>query len=148
MADEPLTEVSFRPSKRCKVARKPTYQDSTEDAASPSIGEPQRLRSNHEFEYVAEASGGVAQVQRRGGARKLGISFSSNESARMKAQSNPHEERALVPVGEDSASDFPTNDRFVKPTGRVGVTDDRHMYVQLTKSSFMKTSTDSAGWHT
>ena len=74
-----------------------------------------------------DGEGTTLRLQKRGGAKKRGIGFSSMEG-RKTAQQEDSEEMALVPITQDVAEEM-QNDRFVKPTGREVVTEDKHMYV-------------------
>lgn len=123
MADEAPSEVLFRASKRRKILRKPAHADIESDAqaADEVITEPS-------LEAGSDGSSGVVFAKKKGGRGQTGINFSTND-ARRAGELEPNEDRSLVVVGDEGAPTHPANDRFVKPTGRVGPTDDRHMFV-------------------
>lgn len=128
MADDEQAQVLFRNSKRRKILRKPNQRDDPDDATYPLTEEAGMAITKHEDEHEENGKGGVTRVQRKGGGKKLGIGFSSSDTGR-NVERATSEEQVLVAANENGVSEQPTNDRFVKPTGRVGVTEDRHMYV-------------------
>lgn len=129
MADTDVaSEPVFRSNKRRKVFRKRADSDHAEEGAltGERAGEgPQELEA---IDQAEEDEANVTRSQKRGGARKLGITFSSTGGGRT-AQQQATEETALVPFTQDAEQEL-HNDRFVKPTGREVVTEDKHMYVE------------------
>lgn len=126
--DEVPTEPLFRANKRRKIFRKRTDADAEEETLPR---ETQGADDAAITEQIIEHEQPL-RFQRRGGIRKQGIAFSSAEGRRSAAleEERQNEERALVPIAneEDAAAQ---NDRFVKPTGKVGAAaEDKHMYVR------------------
>jgi hypothetical protein len=99
-----------------------------------------------ESEDEENGGSGVVRLQRKGVAKKRGIGFTSNDPAR--TGDDEAEGRALVVANQDEAQEAVRGDRFVKPTGKVAVAENKHMYVisraWITKS---RSSTNGAGWH-
>jgi len=129
-----VAEPVFRANKRRKVYRKRADSDNGDEGPShiADHGESQseQLRGNREDE-----AGTALSIARRGGIRKQGIAFSSTESRRTEQQDN--EEKALIPFSAEEVEEEDVhNDRFVKPTGRVTTTEDKHMYVGTIDACF------------
>ena len=55
------------------------------------------------------------------------------------------EEGTLVVANEDEAKQTIHGDRFVKPTGRVAVAENKHMYATSSSSMLRVNSTNSVG---
>lgn len=140
MADTDVASESlFRANKRRKVFRKRNDLDVDKDGGIKDEG-AEDVRGSKDADAVDEGDGSVLRMQKRTGVRKSGIGFSSMDSRRAAPQQH-NEETALVPVTQDIAQEM-QNDRFVKPTGREVVTEDKHMYVavvvlKLTKSAVL-----------
>ena len=135
MDTEVPSEPLFRANKRRKVLRKRADSDADVEVGSlptvvigtdadATITEPPPVDAT-------KAAGAPLWLQKRGGTRKHGIGFSSAETrSRSVNDEQQNEVTALVPAKEDGALEVAAqNERFVKPTGRVDVTEDRHMYV-------------------
>lgn len=148
MTDEQPGEVLFRASKRRKVVRKRPHQDGPDDEPSPLAlaHESGTAITKHHQENDENGVDGMTRVQKKGPVKKFGIGFSSADSSRYTGQEQL-EEQALIAVSEDGVSEIPKNDRFVRPTGRVGVTEDKHMYVLPGGKYISRGSTNSVGWH-
>lgn len=149
MAEEQPAEIIFRASKRRKVLRKATQQDGEENAHSPSPVKEEVATEipTRSLEREDDGIGSFLRIQRKPGARKSGIAFSSMDNARRAGQ-DEEDNMALVLVSESGSSEMPKHDRFVRPTGRAEVTEDKHMYVLMSKNIATKGSTNSVGWHT
>lgn len=115
----------FRPSKRRKVFAKRTTDDDQgkDERQSSTVTEDV---SGGDLNASEEDSSRLASVVRRPAAKKHGIGFSSSGAA---ARQDVPTETALVPVVEADAGSVLQSDRFTKPTGDVGVVEDKHLYV-------------------
>ena len=122
------SEPLFRANKRRKVFRKRGDSNGSNEALPSVPVAPNEAEFNVD-QGQSDVAGGVLRLEKKGGARKYGIGFSSTDGRR-----NPEQEQggetALVPMSEKGAKEVLANDRFVKPTGRVGVTEDKNMYVR------------------
>lgn len=131
MADaDTAAEPVFRANKRRKVARKRAdSEDAGEDKEGQnSVGGGPGAKAIDSSEDKEESA---LRAQKRAGARKHGIAFSSSGARRTTEEGN--EGQALVPYSQDAPSDSHI-DRFVKPMGREAVSEDKHMYVAATTS--------------
>ena len=136
MAEDQTAEPPPPTFKRRKVMRKPNQEDDSNETPSGISRDANAAISEHDEEFRENGAGLVTRVSKKGGVKKLGIGFSSTGNGRTMRDEQP-EEQALVVASDTGVSELPQNDRFVKPTGRVGVvTEDRHMYV----SRFVKIS--------
>ncbi|KAK5684173.1 hypothetical protein LTS10_004037 [Elasticomyces elasticus] len=120
MADEAEStgEPLFRATKRRKIFRKRNDDDdvdatTTEASAATSI---------NSIPYDAEPA--IARLRRPVG-KKHGITFSSSTAPKQELE--PSEDTAMVLVQPDHEQGMVQVDRFVKPTGKAAVVDDRHM---------------------
>lgn len=127
MANEaPTTEATFKVSKRKRLRRKRSEVDSDDD---------EQHRSGLTSTFHGDGDGkdfevGELQVVKRPIAKKYGISFVGTK----KPQREEQEDMALVAVDQDGDQNMGHTGRFVRPTGRVAVVEDRHMYgIQSTK---------------
>ncbi|KAK0363985.1 hypothetical protein LTR02_003753 [Friedmanniomyces endolithicus] len=126
MADErdSTAEPLFRANKRRKVFRK---RDGGKDYDGDEIGtapaEDVPASTNEERD---ESAGMVVPRARRPAVRKHGIAFTSTGPA-TKQQLVDSEEMATIPAHPDREQKEVPGDRFVKPTGKAAVVDDRHM---------------------
>lgn len=127
MDEEAPGEPFFRPNKRRKVFRKRTNSEDPE-ATSDVVGNSAAVVVDQSDAGAEDnSSSGVVRFQRKTGAKKAGIAFTSSDAIRNGEEEN--EERALVVVEDDTAPDVIQGDRFVRPTGKVAVTENKHMYV-------------------
>jgi hypothetical protein len=144
--DEVEKEPLFRANKRRKVVRRRAEAEDKSDSADDGDQEP--MISN--LAPIADEDGSAAvRVQRRPNVRKHGIGFTSTSSRRAE-NAGETEDMALVRVDADGAQDdVPGSDRFVRPTGKVAVAEDKHMYVDITNTQYLAEwgSTNSVGWH-
>lgn len=127
--DETATGPMFRPNKRRKVFRKRVDVD---DEAVPDDA------TSTETVVTQPGSPGPAestlQFQRRQPPRKHGVVFTSVEKSQ-KQELEPEGEMALTRMHPSREQIIDQSDRFVKPTGKVAVVDDKHMYVIVILSS-------------
>jgi hypothetical protein len=129
MEDNTSREPLFRANKRRKVFRKRANSEGP-DAASNAICEPAAPAGGTDALYDKEESNGstgIVRFQKRTGARRAGIAFTSSDATRNGEEEN--EERAMVVAEDNGAPAAVQGDRFVRPTGRVAVTENKHMYV-------------------
>lgn len=146
MADpDGASEPVFRASKRRKVFRK-RADSIPEDAGTEAGGAEDGLESKAAGQEEKDAESPL-RFQKRLGVKKRGMGFSSS-GGRKAAPLQDNKETALVPATQDAAQET-QNERFVRPTGREMVTEDKHMYVGAHLAQILeKHSTDSVGWHT
>lgn len=133
MADETPDEPIFRANKRRRVIRKRSISDPLEESFTRSEAPAENadaLITKHGSESEEDGASALMRVQKKGGVRKHGIGFSKADG-RQHGKQQQNEETALVPGRQDEAETPAQNDRFVKPTGRVGMAEDKHMYVPL-----------------
>ena len=123
MADEASEEPLFRSRKRRKALQKPSASGDLDDA----LPMPEAVITKHLSEEEDTEDTGVFRVQKKGGTRKHGIGFTSNPVLRSKGAEN--EALALAVLNEDAAQEVMSANRFVRPTGKVAVTENKHMYV-------------------
>lgn len=126
---EPQQGALFRPSKRRKVFRKRVAED--DQVAEERQGSVAEFNgSSGDANAVQEGSNDLPPVVRRPAAKKHGISFSTNGAANQGiTRQDISTEVALVPVIEQDVGNALQSDRFTKPTGNVGVVEDKHLYV-------------------
>ena len=150
MGDEAPNEPLFRASKRRKILRKRTGSDSSPQpppAAEDVADEVAAPITKHATESEDGSAGVVLRLQKKSVVRKRGIAFSSVDNRRYPEQEQ-NEETAVGPARQDEAQDVAQNDRFVRPTGRVGLTEDKHMYVPVyRRAALARNSTNSVGLH-
>lgn len=124
-AAEPL----FRANKRRKVFRKRTEAEDEDDDVPASMTPPAlESVSNGSASKIAEPALGVLRVDKRATTNKRGIGFSSTQQRRQDDAEEDTEGRAVTLAPQTEVQDVSDIDRFVRPTGRVGVTEDKHMY--------------------
>lgn len=127
---EPQQEALFRPSKRRKVFRKRVAGDD-QDAEERQGSSAELDGSGGDVNAVQEDFNHSLPVVRRPTAKKHGISFSSSNAPNQGATNQvAPTETALVPVIEQETGNSLQGDRFTKPTGNVGVVEDKHLYVK------------------
>lgn len=127
MDEDTSKEPTFRAKKRQKVYRKRADSDDADEATVNTAAQVDAI-TNH-AQSVDDQDTAPVRVLRKPGVKKQGIAFSSSEGRR-DAERDVEAEKALVLAQVEAAGqDAPGADRFVRPTGRVAVTEDRHMYV-------------------
>lgn len=136
MEGEASGEPLFRASKRRKILRKRTGSDASNHSPVAVSNDAEALITKQSSDNDESIVTGVVRSQRKGGIRKHGIGFTSGDASRNAEVQN--EGQALVLADEDEAQGGMQSDRFVKPTGRVAVADDKHMYVALYGMVFQK----------
>ena len=131
MDDDTPREPLFRANKRRRVFRKRAHSDEL-DAAAEALSDPTARVVGTDALYYEEAnngSTGIVRFQKKTGAKKAGIAFTSSDATRNGEEEN--EERATVVAEDDGVpAAIQGADRFVKPTGKVAVADNKHMYVR------------------
>ena len=142
MPGEPL----FRASKRRKFFRKRTGSEER-SASSNQVSQSAEVPiAQGETEDEENGGSGVVRLQRKGVAKKRGIGFTSSDAPR--TENDEAEERALVVANQDGAQEATRGDRFVKPTGKVAIAENKHMYV-ISRACMTKprNNTNGVGWH-
>ncbi|KAK0836074.1 hypothetical protein LTR73_000575 [Friedmanniomyces endolithicus] len=126
MADvgDSTTEPLFRANKRRKVFRK-RADSNDNDGDEVDSAPPQEAPASTNDEH-GESVGMIVPRARRPVARKQGIAFTSTGHT---TQQEPvdDEEMAMISVHPDREQNVVPGDRFVKPTGKAAVVDDRHI---------------------
>lgn len=127
-------EVLFRSNKRRKVFRKKDTEDDARE--SPDLAaDAQALvlstAATDDEDVGASIGRAFKPARRRPFAKPHGIAFAA---AATSARSTEMED-VLLPAHDDDghAEALVQTDRFVKPTGRVGVVEDKHLYVNFCK---------------
>jgi hypothetical protein len=115
-AVEARQEVTFRANKRRKIFRKRHAND--EDGA--------RAGDGHQEDALAADPEQSSALVKRPRPKKHGIAFTGSGSL-LGQTSTPSEETALVPVQKQPETDV-QSERFVKPTGKASVVEDKHLY--------------------
>ena len=85
-----------------------------------------------DLEQEDDANDDARPLVRRPIARKYGIAFTSSAKPSQDELDSTNEERAMVPMHpdrEEAVQEAVQGKRFVKPTGKAIVMDDKHMYV-------------------
>ncbi|KAK5733812.1 hypothetical protein LTR17_009364 [Elasticomyces elasticus] len=120
MADEAesTAEPLFRATKRRKIFRKRNDDDDLDATTT----EASAAASTNSLPDDAEPA--ISRLRRPVGKRH-GMTFSS--STTLKQELEPDEDTAMVHVQPDHEQGMVQVDRFVKPTGKAAVVDDRHM---------------------
>ncbi len=137
MEDDAQHEPVFRTNKRRKVFRKRRASD--EHVSKAGDGELDMSDQSQAPESVPVVP------HRRLGARKNGIAFSSNGSKKA-IDEKADDTTALVLAQSNDEQQVMNGDRFVKPMGRVAVTEDKHMYVaSLLRRRVDRDGTNSVG---
>ena len=138
MADQdgPLVEPLFRAHKRRKILRR--RDDAETDSDAPLV-QQRHIGANHE-----EGDTSVRPTQRKHVVRKHGIAYTStgrSQSQQQQAQElQRNDEMAVMSVHasrEQNVLPTVSTERFVKPTGKAAVVDDKHMYVGKMKATMM-----------
>lgn len=146
---EPQQEALFRPSKRRKVFRKRVGGDDHDaEGRQGSIAELDG--PSGDVKAAPEDYNQSVPVVVRPAAKKHGISFSSSDAANQGiARQGVLNETALVPVIEQEVGNALASDRFTKPTGNVGVVEDKHLYVKpmVLRSTESASKANSVGRH-
>ena len=140
MAEEAPHEPLFRSSKRWKVIRNRRDSDDAEEPQEP------KTITKQEDERTEDNSSGIMRAQKKSAIRKNGIGFSNIDGRRTNDQ-YPSQELALAVADDCVEPEAAGSDRFVRPTGNVGVTEDKHMYVLQAAIIKLRYSTNSVGWH-
>lgn len=123
-------EPLFRPNKRRKVFRKRTVEDD-EGTEERQSGNAELDGATVDVNALHEDSSERLPVVRRPVAKKHGIGFSSGGATNQgPSRQDEATETALVPVVDKEAGSVMHSDRFTKPTGNVGVVEDKHLYVK------------------
>lgn len=115
----------FRANKRRKVLRK---RNIDEDQASPHERASDPLDPSEIESAAGSHSPDILPTVKRPVAKKHGIGFTS--SKRSPPRDATATEVALVPRQAGSPQDLTQHDRFIKPTGKLDVIEDKHMYVE------------------
>jgi hypothetical protein len=140
-------EEPFRINKRRKVVFRKRFDEDEESASEVPSGMPTGVANIVTGDETPSAlTSDLHLVRRRPNGKKHGIAFTASG---MQAQEvNAEQAMVVAPQSEDAVTT--ANDRFVKPTGRVGVAEDKHLYVSA--SSFLKYQSqdhaNSVGLHT
>ncbi|KAK3680712.1 hypothetical protein LTR37_021101 [Vermiconidia calcicola] len=140
MADESPSEPFFRSNKKRKVIRRRAdSEDGNEEGLSGIVKDASSTE-----QMLEDGNGAPAAVRlQRKGIRKHGIGFNSTESRRTPPQEQS-DETALVLANSEDAEQVAHSDRFVRPTGKVVVTDDKHMMAYIdTKLAEIRSSASS-----
>jgi hypothetical protein len=126
-----MEEPPFRINKRRKVVFRKRF-DEDEDLASEKPSETPAGVANgvNGNEVHSTLNSDLHLVRRRPFGKKHGIAFTAT-ATQLQEENADDLAMVLAPQGEDAL--LTANDRFVKPTGRVGVAEDKHLYV-LTSS--------------
>lgn len=127
MADEaPAIESTFKSNKRKRPLRKRSGVESDSEGQQHS-GLTSTVDGNGHGEAFEV---GELHIVKKPTAKKYGINFASTR----KSHREEHNDMALVTVDQDGDHGIGHTDRFVRPTGRVAVVEDKHMYgVHLTE---------------
>ncbi|KAK0253166.1 hypothetical protein LTR01_005639 [Friedmanniomyces endolithicus] len=144
MADvgDSTTEPLFRANKRRKVFRK-RADSNDNDGDEVDSAPPQEAPASTNDEH-GESVGMIVPRARRPVARKQGIAFTSTGHT---TQQEPvdDEEMAMISVHPDREQNVVPGDRFVKPTGKAAVVDDRHMMAFVdSKMAEMRSATPNS----
>lgn len=125
MDENPQIEPLFRATKRRKVFRKRANSDASIDVTEGVDSTNTTINLSPEQDDTTDK--GVLRSVKKNGLRKHGIGFTSGSGQRAVEAEN--EETALVLATDNDAQEGMHSDRFVKPTGRVAVAENKHMYV-------------------
>lgn len=145
MEDDPPNEPLFRANKRRKVFRKRANLEgetagdaAVSNSAAPAIREDESEGDDNDVSRIVRS-------QKKTGAKKQGIAFTSSDVVR--STDEEREEKALVVGADEQAPALIQGDRFVKPTGRIVVTENKHMYVLPRAYKRIRSSANGVGWH-
>ncbi|KAI6792864.1 hypothetical protein KC332_g17299 [Hortaea werneckii] len=114
-----MTEPLFRANKRRKVFRKRKDDGEEEKEQSDSEAVQQSNGEDHEINQRLRAL-------RKPTVRKHGIGFTSSNAPRSE-EHDENEDREMMPMHPERQQHMAQADRFVKPTGRIAVGEDKHM---------------------
>ncbi|KAK5110501.1 hypothetical protein LTR85_001014 [Meristemomyces frigidus] len=147
MADqEAFDGPLFRASKRRKIFRRRDEEGGEGDATDEHWSGKNTLDGGGRaaVDDAHEPSSPPAlQVQRKPVARKYGIAFNSTNKPQAQPQQQ-NEEMAMIPTLPSQEQSVGPIDRFVKPTGKAAVVDDRHMLAFVdTKLAEMRSSSST-----
>lgn len=143
--EEPVqAEPVFRANKRRKVFRKraDSAEGQNENGDRPYGDATQQATTNNEEDDSISASTGSATQVRR--PKKHGIAFSSVGPAPRQPLDEPSEYPLSVAARQLPKAVQQQNERFIKPTGKAVVADDKHMYVTIQRKRFCSTRGSSA----
>jgi hypothetical protein len=116
-------EEPFRINKRRKVFRKRLDED--EDMPDARISPALSANPPSNMEEPTILASDLNLVRRRPIVKKHGIAFTAGGTQSL----DRNDEQAMILVPQSLDELRAANDRFVKPTGRVGVVEDKHLYV-------------------
>jgi hypothetical protein len=116
-------EEPFRINKRRKVFRRRLDED--EDGLDARISPVLSANAPSHMEEPAVLTSDLNLVRRKPVVKKHGIAFTA--SGMQALDRSDEQAMILIPQSQDETS--AVNDRFVRPTGRVGVVEDKHLYV-------------------
>ncbi|KAK4545088.1 hypothetical protein LTR36_003639 [Oleoguttula mirabilis] len=119
------TEPVFRANKRRKTFRRRDDEADEEHATNEHSAQKDILATAGDTNLPSLPISAV-QVNQRPAARKYGIAFNSTNRPQAQEQGRS-EEMAIIPVLPSRDQDVAPIERFVKPTGKAAVVDDRHM---------------------
>ncbi|KAI6905761.1 hypothetical protein KC318_g2729 [Hortaea werneckii] len=114
-----MAEPLFRANKRRKVFRKRRDDGEEEREQSDAEAVQQSNGEDHEANQRLRAL-------RKPTARKHGIGFTSNNASKVE-EHDENEDREMMPMHPERQQHMAQADRFVKPTGRIAVGEDKHM---------------------
>ncbi|KAK3073099.1 hypothetical protein LTR53_005627 [Teratosphaeriaceae sp. CCFEE 6253] len=137
---EAAAEPLHRATKRRKVFRRRTDDDHSGDASE--VADPAALSTSID---TTNGDGPAIPRSYKPSRRKHGIAFTSSaQSSRPIDEAN--EEIALVPLDPDGEQEVVQRGRFVKPTGKAAVVDDKHMmaFVDSKLAEMRATSSSTA----
>jgi hypothetical protein len=133
MEDDAPNEPLFRANKRRKVFRKRAGSEEPTAAENVTRDSVDAAAGLDGSEHEEIGSSGVVKFQKKAAVKKRGIGFTSSETVRN--SEDVVEERALVLANNEEPEQTIPGDRFVKPTGRVAVAENKHMYATLPTST-------------
>lgn len=129
MADDTGAEPLFRANKRRKIFRKRPNADEENGSPTPSASMAAQGASETLAADVDDEMAPAIHRVRKAVAKKHGVAFTS--SGRPQQQEvEASVETALVPIHPSREQNVMQTERFVKPTGKTVVEDDKHLYVQ------------------
>jgi len=142
MADEGEAghEPLFRANKRRKVVRK---RADSEDILTTVPFDPDVATHDDEGQSLLSAP---IRPQKALHQRKHGIGFTTAGKGGPQGEGR-NEEMALVQMHPSREQHVAQSDRFTKPTGKVAVADDKHMYDLSVRHLDPRDDTDNVGWH-
>ena len=134
MVDQDMAAVEpmFRANKRRKVYRR--RDDGDTESNVPSVQQGVTGAGND-----GDEDGSVRQMHKKHVVRKHGIAFTSTSRSQTQPQTPElelNEATAMMvvpPSREGNVLSTVSTERFMKPTGKAAVVDDKHMYVSWTQ---------------